>query len=134
MSICTENLNEPNTDAPVVESEEFCCMFESKLNETRLLYGAEMDGIDSNRMHNLSNLTIENWNNLKFIEVKVKIKDLNSRQMYNFQKFKLCNWWSQSFLVGIEKIIVGERTNQGIVENIDEMFVSQIPKLTVSLI
>lgn len=39
----------PDTDEPVFESEEFCAVFQTKLNNKNLLYGAEMDGIISDK-------------------------------------------------------------------------------------
>lgn len=39
----------PTPNEPVLEGEEFCTMFGCKLNGKRLMYGAEVDGIDSHK-------------------------------------------------------------------------------------
>lgn len=116
---------EPNTDEPVIESEEFCCMFETLLDNIRIFYGAEMDGIESKEKLDLSTV---DWNALNFIELKVKMKAMNQRQIENFYRFRLRDWWCQSFLVGIEKIIYGERDERGIIQNINEILVKDIPR------
>lgn len=46
-------LGDPNliceTNRPVYSAEEFCGVFETKLNDKVLLYGAEMDGVKRNQ-------------------------------------------------------------------------------------
>ena len=115
----------PPTNVPVNEAEEFCCMFSTTLNGQRILYGAEMDGIESNDTHDLDNADL---NQFKFVELKVKLSEQNHRQKQNYHRFKLRNWWCQSFLVNIKKIIVGTRTADGIVNELSTVDVKDIPK------
>ena len=115
----------PVTNVPVNEAEEFCCMFSTTLNGQRILYGAEMDGIESNDTHDLDNTDL---NQFKFVELKVKLREQNHRQKQNYHRFKLRNWWCQSFLVNIKKIIVGTRTADGIVNELSTVDVKDIPK------
>lgn len=128
--ILTANYGEPpDTSLPVVEAEEFCCMFSTKLNGIRLMYGAEMDGVRQTSEVAFDRCTADDWNSLEFVEVKVTADNLNYRQQQNFLKFKVRNWWCQSFLVGIREIVVGKRTHSGTVTSIDRVFVSDIPKM-----
>lgn len=115
----------PPTNVPVNEAEEFCCMFSTTLNGQRILYGAEMDGIESNDTHDLNNADL---NQFKFVELKVKLREQNHRQNQNYHRFKLRNWWCQSFLVNIKKIIVGTRTVDGIVNELSTVDIEDIPK------
>lgn len=39
----------PDTGQAVNENEEFCVVFSTKLNNKKILYGAEIDGVISNR-------------------------------------------------------------------------------------
>lgn len=80
----------PPTDEPVNECEEFCCMFSTTLNGQRILYGAEMDGIESDHSYDLNDVDL---NQLNFVELKVKIREQNHRQKQNYHRFKLRNWW-----------------------------------------
>lgn len=110
---------------PVNECEEFCCMFTTTLNGQKILYGAEMDGVESDHFCDLNNA---DFNQLKCVELKVKLREQNHRQKENYFRFKLRNWWCQSFLVNIKKIIVGTRTADGIVNELSTIDVKDIPK------
>jgi RAT1-interacting protein len=108
----------PNTSQPVVESEEFCCMFETRMGDLNVLYGAEMDGIRSGDDCSKSDL---NLNQQEWVEVKAKLRESHPRQVTNYHKFKTRNWWCQSFLVGIDSVVVGVRNEAGIVQEIEEV-------------
>lgn len=115
----------PNTKLPVNEAEEFCCLFSTKLGHKSLLFGAEMDGVCN------ENQLVEpiDWYNVKFIELKTnKIVKTNHQQL-NYKK-KLLKWWCQSFLVGIDEVICGTRTENGIVFQLDDIKVSHMPKIS----
>lgn len=119
--------SDPNTDDAVLESEEFCCMFSTKLDGTSILFGAEMDGIESDSPIELSKV---NWNDLRFTEVKVCLKPSNRRQFNNFYRFKTRNWWCQSYLTNVQRIVVGHRTETGIVDEIESMYVHDLEKMS----
>ena len=65
--------------------------------EVNVFYSAEMDGLDSEGKH---------------VEVKTQFKDLFVGRFFDKKAMK---WWIQSKLVGIDDIVVGFRTDQGIV-------------------
>ncbi|XP_008560702.1 decapping and exoribonuclease protein [Microplitis demolitor] len=116
----------PDTSKPVDEKEEFCCVFQSRLRERKLLYAAEMDGVYSDKLLT-DPLPIEN---LKFIELKTSRIVDNERQFSNLKKFKFIRWWSQSFLVGIENILCGFRDDKGIVRNLKNYRVADLPRIS----
>lgn len=99
-------------------------MFTTRLENTRILYGAEMDGIESNSAVDLS---VINPNDLKFTELKVSLKVSNERQMQSFNRFKTRNWWCQSYLANVQKIVVGVRSPNGIVNRLESMNVESMP-------
>lgn len=101
-------------------------MFTTKLEGTSVLYGAEMDGLESNTAVDLSKT---NLNDLKFTELKVQIKASNQRQVENFHRFKTRNWWCQSYLTNVQKIIVGMRTESGIVDELESINVESMPRM-----
>ncbi|XP_049540802.1 decapping nuclease DXO homolog [Anopheles darlingi] len=123
--ILTERPNiRPDTSEPVVLSEEFCSLFDSTLAGKRLLYGAEMDGIileEKRPPLDRDGLTVDELRRFEFVEVKVKRRETNQRQLDNFYRFKTKNWWCQSFLVNVQRIVVGLRDDRGIVREITEM-------------
>lgn len=108
-----------------MEAEEFCCMFTTKFEGTTILYGAEMDGIES-----AGEFTDTDVNDLTFVELKVRMKPSNQRQMDNFYRFKTINWWCQSHLANVQKIVVGLRNQAGIVDALETMDVESLPKMS----
>lgn len=100
-------------------------MFKANLKGKRLLYGAEMDGIDSNSKIDLDRTDL---NQINFVELKVNLRPTHERQITNYLRFKLRNWWAQCFLAKIDKILVGTRSERGIVDELTELEVRNIPK------
>ncbi|KAK3925453.1 Decapping and exoribonuclease protein [Frankliniella fusca] len=120
----------PETEAPVKEGEEFCCLFRTKLSDRRLLYGAEMDAVtcDVPLEDCLEDLMLS-----EFVELKTSRKLTCVRQERNFKRFKLLNWWAQNFLVNVAHIICGFRDDRGIVEKLEFYKVEEIPKMAKDL-
>ena len=40
----------PDTETPVNENEEFCCLFRTRIGRVSVVYGAEMDAYQSDKM------------------------------------------------------------------------------------
>ncbi|XP_017869130.1 PREDICTED: decapping nuclease DXO homolog [Drosophila arizonae] len=114
----------PVTNAPVNESQEFACVYRSKLNGLRLIYGAEMDCIKSDVYVDLKDP--EQLRLAEFVELKTSAYKMTQRQQQTFVNYKSLNWWSQSFLVGIDTIITGLRDDNGLVHDIKEYSVREL--------
>ncbi|ALC49162.1 CG9125 [Drosophila busckii] len=108
----------PITDVPVNESKEFACIYSSKLNGLKLLYGAEMDCIKSTQRLDLRQES--QLRAAQFVELKTSALDMNFRQQRSFDNYKSSNWWCQSYLVGIGSILAGLRDPQGMLHEIKE--------------
>ena len=67
-------------------------------------------------------------NKCRFVELKTSRFIETDRQETNFWRFKARKWWCQSFLVGIPKIICGFRDDDGVVGELRDYDVQQIPK------
>lgn len=107
----------PGSSKPVIEAEEFCAMFSTLIDGKKILYGAEIDGVTAEQpCHSLKELR-----ETPMVEVKVKRRETNERQVTNFYKFKSIKWWMQSFLVGIDSIHVGLRNDAGIVDELQRI-------------
>uniref|UniRef100_A0A182R3J9 Decapping nuclease n=1 Tax=Anopheles funestus TaxID=62324 RepID=A0A182R3J9_ANOFN len=121
--------SKPDTSAPVMLGEEFCSMFDTTVAGHRVLYGAEMDGIvASNQPLDRERLRLEELRRCEFVEVKVKRKETTQRQVDNFHRFKTKNWWCQSFLVNVQRLVVGLRDDAGIVREIIDMKLNDIQR------
>ncbi|XP_030564762.1 decapping nuclease DXO homolog [Drosophila novamexicana] len=114
----------PITNEPVNESKEFACIYRSKLNGLRLMYGAEMDCIKSNVYIDLKDPA--QLRLAEFVELKTTAHNMTKKQQRSFDNYKSLNWWSQSFLVGIGTIIAGLRDNNGLVHEIKEYSVREL--------
>ncbi|XP_052873562.1 decapping nuclease DXO homolog [Anopheles cruzii] len=118
----------PDTSKPVDLAEEFCSLFETTLAGQRILYGAEMDGIVSEKSLDRDQLQVDDLRRLEFVEVKVKRQETTQRQVENFYRYKAKNWWCQSFLVNIQRLVVGLRDDRGIVREIKDMKLNDLQR------
>lgn len=101
---------------PVNTWREFGVVFKSKLGGHRLIFGAEVDGLDTNGS--------------SYVELKT-CRVLKDQSQYSaFYQNKLMSFWAQSFLAGIPKILVGFRSDRGIVKSIEYIEVNEIPRIT----
>lgn len=112
----------PGSKKAVIESEEFCAMFSSTIDGKSILFGAEIDGVISDKAIN----SIGELKRASLVEVKVKRRETNRRQLQNFYKFKARNYWCQSFLVGIERVFLGLRNDEGIVNEVTSITLKEL--------
>ncbi|KAM8720706.1 hypothetical protein ACLKA7_006703 [Drosophila subpalustris] len=114
----------PITSTPVNEAKEFACVYHCKLNGLNLFYGAEMDGIKSDRIVDLKDP--QQLKSVEFVELKTAAYQLNRNQQRSFDNYKSLNWWCQSYLVGIRTILAGLRDYQGLLRCIKEYNVAEL--------
>ena len=71
----------PDTEVPVDENEEFCCLFRTRINGTSIVYGAEMDAYKADkRLQEGEALHPDN-----FVEMKTSRIIEHERQDRNFR-------------------------------------------------
>jgi RAT1-interacting protein len=63
---------------------------------------------------------------INWVELKTSAEIRNDRDMNTFER-KLLKFWIQSFLLGVPKIIVGFRSQDGILKRIEEIDTASIP-------
>lgn len=103
------------------ENQEYGCVLRSRLASHSLVYGAEVDGADPSRYNPPhAHLT-------PFVELKTNKEITTSRARQILHKFKFQKWWSQSFLVGIPRVICGFRDDAGVVRSVQTFAVSAMP-------
>lgn len=114
-----QNLND-NLESRFKDSvntwREFGVVFKSKLGSHRLIFGAEVDGLDDDAS--------------TYIELKTCRILKEPSHFSTFYQQKLMSFWAQSFLAGIPKILVGFRSDRGIVKSIEYIEVNEIPRIT----
>ena len=101
---------------PVNTWREFGVVFRSKLGGHRLIFGAEVDGLDEDGE--------------SYVELKTGRILKDPAQYATFYQQKLMTFWAQSFLAGIPKILIGFRSDRGIVKSIEYIDVNEIPRIT----
>lgn len=63
---------------------------------------------------------------INWVELKTTAEIRNDRDLVTLER-KLMKFWIQSFLLGVPKIIVGFRTQDGFLKRIEEMDTASIP-------
>ena len=117
----------PANPEPVVESEEFCCVYRTRLGPHSIVFGAEMDAIQPRSDGEVigDKETID-LNEDTFVELKTSRNIEHEGQERSFCRFKLLKWWCQSFLVGIPEVICGFRDDDGLVHTITQFDMKDI--------
>lgn len=76
---------------------------------TNILFASEIDCCELN-----------NSEPVKYIELKTSMQ---GKPLHDIKKMK---WWAQSYLAGVDKIIIGEKDTEGFVSNIYELEVDNL--------
>ena len=85
---------DPDTESPVNENEEFCCLFRTRIEDISLVYGAEMDAYKSETRKFDENDPTKLLNPDKFVELKTSRIIENQRQDRNFRYKILLKYFS----------------------------------------
>jgi len=65
-----------------------------------------------------------------YVELKTTKRCRTDRDFQNYEK-KLLKFWAQSFLLNIPRIIVGERTEDGVLCGVQELTTAKIPSMVL---
>ncbi|KAI6239158.1 Decapping nuclease [Aphelenchoides fujianensis] len=108
--LTTENKGEqPNTSVPVSTCENYSAVFKLEIGDKRagnhvgIFMGAEVDGIGEDG---------------RFIEIKSQFKAIGNGRFWPSKEMK---WWLQSFLAGVERLIVGIKDANSYVRTVKEL-------------
>ncbi|KAG0729817.1 Decapping and exoribonuclease protein [Chionoecetes opilio] len=112
-----------NSNEGVNENEEYCCMMRSRLQDHSLVFGAEVDGADP-ALYKAPHADLK-----AFVELKTGKEVTSEREQRTLHRFKMIKWWSQSYLVGIPRVVCGFRDNSGTVHSLRTYEVREMPKL-----
>lgn len=115
----------PDTSTPVNENDEFFGVFSYKLGEHNLLYVGVVDGVISNKILTEQAILASN---IKFAELKTGKRYLGNeiRERNHSFYIKRAKTWCQSFLSCVEKVLFGYRTDNGILENVEEYTLDEL--------
>lgn len=107
-------------DHVVNNHAQYCSVVRTGFGDTSMVLGGEVDAVWDSKPADPSTTPI-NW-----VELKTSLDPVDDRSMLAFER-KLMKFWIQSFLLGVPKIIVGFRTQDGILKRVEEMETALLP-------
>lgn len=111
------------TKAIVSNHAQHCSIVRTAFGSSSLILGGEVDGLWAPKPPPSSSSPIP-WIELKTAEQLPR--NPQHRDILKFER-KLLKFWAQSFLLGVEKVIVGFRSKQGVLRTIDVYDTGRIP-------
>ncbi|KAL8898794.1 MAG: hypothetical protein Q9192_001893 [Flavoplaca navasiana] len=100
---------------------QYCSVVRTGFGKSRLILAGEVDALWDAKPCRPDDPI--NW-----VELKTAATPLSDRDVLKYER-KLLKFWIQSFLLGVPKIIVGFRSKEGILQSLEELETSQIPRL-----
>lgn len=120
---CTRSEIE-SRDAKIVNTnEQYCSIVRTGIGKSALILGGEVDCI-------LGEKPPDPDASIPWVELKTTAEPPNEspREVQKFER-KLLKFWAQSFLLGVPKVMVGFRTNEGYLTRIQEFETQRMPGL-----
>lgn len=111
---------EGREDLIVSNYAQYCSVVRTGFGRTKMILGGEVDAVMDIKPEDKTQPI--NW-----VELKTSAEIQNDRDHTKFER-KLLKFWAQSFLLGVPKIIVGFRTQQGYLQRLEELDVQGIPE------
>ncbi|KAG6014773.1 decapping endonuclease targeting mRNA [Claviceps pusilla] len=109
-----------NRENQVVNNkEQYCSVVRTGIGSTILCLGGEVDAI--------WDIKPPPGEPINWVELKTSLEIRSPGDLDNFHR-KLMKFWIQSFLLGVPKIIVGFRTRDGILVDVQEIETRNIPQ------
>lgn len=86
VSLLDSPAKRPDTSNPVNSRNEFCIMYRCQLNQHDIIFGSEVDGIDSFTRVNINHTDLTTLNSLNLIVLKTP-RYGNYQTVKHFQKY-----------------------------------------------
>ncbi|CZT46342.1 probable Protein RAI1 [Rhynchosporium secalis] len=97
---------------------QYCSVVKTGIGRTTMVLGGEVDALWDSKPKDGGPI---NW-----VELKTSAEIRHDGDLMNLER-KLMKFWIQSFLLGVPKIIVGFRTQDGFLKRVEEMDTASIP-------
>lgn len=108
-------------EAAVVSNyAQYCSIVRTGFGKTKLIIAGEVDAVEAFKPEDTSQP-------IRWIELKTTAEVANDRDVVKLER-KLLKFWAQSFLLGVPKIVVGYRSQQGILQRLEEIDTQTIPE------
>ncbi|MCJ1276914.1 decapping endonuclease targeting mRNA [Puttea exsequens] len=110
---------EGREDMIVNNYAQYCSVVKTGIGKAKIVIGGEVDAVWDCKPDNKDSPI--NW-----VELKTSAEIENDRDVLKHER-KLMKFWIQSFLLGVPKIIIGFRSDKGILRRIEEVETKSIP-------
>jgi RAT1-interacting protein len=117
---CSRDFIENRENEVVNNKEQYCSVVRTGLGKTTMCLGGEVDAIWDSKPE-------ETGSPINWVELKTSAEIRGPNDVEAFHR-KLMKYWIQSFLLGVPKIIVGFRTRDGILVDVNEIQTHSIPQ------
>lgn len=118
-----DSMGKRDSSAKVNEQKYYISIIKAKLNECRMLFGAEVDCYDPSIARD------PNMSTCQYVELKTTI-DRGNRNVSDISDHKLLKYWIQSYLAGIPRIVVGYRSrSSGALKKTETFQTNKLPLL-----
>lgn len=111
---------EGREDEVVSNYAQYCSIVRTGFGKTKLVIGGEVDAVAAFKPEDISQPT--NW-----VELKTTAEVINDRDVVKLER-KLLKFWAQSFLLGVPNIVVGYRSQQGMLQRLENIDTQTIPE------
>ncbi|CAN7941015.1 unnamed protein product [Ixodes hexagonus] len=111
----------PDLSGPLRSDDQSYVVLKGMVGRHSLLLSAEVYAIDNDVPHEPGSMEA-------YVEFKIAREITHKGQERSFRK-KLLSAWSQSFLAGVPRVMVGFRTKDGVVQSVKEYQVKDMPLL-----
>ncbi|KAF3935552.1 hypothetical protein ABW19_dt0202528 [Dactylella cylindrospora] len=109
-----------NRSREIVSNEaQYCSIVRTGFGNSSLIIAGEVDAIWDRKPMNPNNP-------INYVELKTHRIISSSSNEFTFEK-KLQRFWAQSFLLGVPKIIIGFRTDSGVLSSVEIRETQSIP-------
>lgn len=98
---------------------QYCSIVRTGFGKSKIVIGGEVDAVVDTKPSEAG--APVNW-----VELKTTAELINEKEQNKFER-KLMKFWAQSFLLGVPKIIVGFRDQQGWLHRLEEIDTQTIP-------
>ncbi|KIW27477.1 hypothetical protein, variant [Cladophialophora immunda] len=110
---------ESREDQVVSNHAQYCSIVRTGFGKVKMILGGEVDAVMAFKPEDRSQP-------IEWVELKTTATITNEREQIKYER-KLLKFWAQSFLLGVPRIVVGYRTQQGTLERLEELSVQNIP-------
>jgi len=106
-------------DAQVSNYAQYCSIVRTGFGRSKMIIGGEVDAVKDVKPS-------EQGAPVNWVELKTSAELVNEKEVNKYER-KLMKFWAQSFLLGVPKIIVGFRDQQGWLHRLEELDTQSIP-------